>query len=90
MTLESYIAFSLAAAALALVPGPTVTVIIANSLRFGHRAGLMNVAGTQAGVVLWLAVSVVHSGERGGERRVPDGGRGVDGVEGAVGVASGR
>ena len=39
MTLESYIAFCAAAAALALVPGPTVTVIIANSLRYGARAG---------------------------------------------------
>ena len=47
MTIESYIAFALAAAALALVPGPTVTVIIANSLRFGARAGMLNVAGTQ-------------------------------------------
>ena len=52
MTLESYIAFCAAAAALAFVPGPTVTVIIANSLRFGARAGLMNVAGTQAGFLI--------------------------------------
>ena len=35
MTLETYVAFCLAAAALAFVPGPTVTVIIANSLRHG-------------------------------------------------------
>ncbi len=62
MTLESYIAFSAAAAALALVPGPTVTVIIANSLRFGARAGLMNVAGTQAGFLIWLAIAVVGLG----------------------------
>ena len=33
MTLESYLAFLAAAAALAFVPGPTVTVIIANRLR---------------------------------------------------------
>jgi threonine/homoserine/homoserine lactone efflux protein len=57
MTLESYVAFCLAAAALALVPGPTVTVIIANSLRHGARAGMMNVAGTQAGFVIWLAIA---------------------------------
>jgi homoserine/homoserine lactone efflux protein len=59
MTLESYIAFSAAAAALALVPGPTVTVIIANSLRFGTRAGMMNVAGTQAGFLIWLAIAAL-------------------------------
>ncbi len=47
MTLESYIAFCAAAAALALVPGPTVTVIVANSLRYGAKASMMNVAGTR-------------------------------------------
>ena len=48
MSYESYFAFCVAAMALAFVPGPTVTVIIANSLRYGSRAGLMNVLGTQA------------------------------------------
>ena len=58
MTLESYLAFT----ALAFVPGPTVTVIIANSLRYGHRAGLLNVAGTQAGFVIWLAIAALGLG----------------------------
>ena len=44
------------------MPGPTVTVIIANSLRFGARAGLLNVAGTQAGFVIWLAVAALGLG----------------------------
>ncbi len=57
MTFESYLAFFVAAIALALVPGPTVTVIIANSLRYGAKAGLMNVLGTQAGFVIWLALA---------------------------------
>jgi homoserine/homoserine lactone efflux protein len=57
MTLDSYVTFAIAALALALVPGPTVTVIIANSLRFGSRAGLMNVLGTQAGVLIWLMLA---------------------------------
>jgi homoserine/homoserine lactone efflux protein len=62
MTLESYLAFTAAAAALAFAPGPTVTVIIANSLRYGHRAGLLNVAGTQAGFVIWLAIAALGLG----------------------------
>lgn len=48
--------FALASAAIVIVPGPTVTVIIANSLRAGTQAGLMNVVGTQAGLSLMLLV----------------------------------
>lgn len=57
MTLDLWVAFCAASVALAIVPGPTVTVIIANALRHGTRAGLMNVAGTQAGAVIWLAIA---------------------------------
>ncbi|MGE0004796.1 MAG: LysE family translocator [Parvibaculaceae bacterium] len=59
MTLEAYLAFCLAAVAIVIVPGPTVTVVIANSLKYGQRAGLLNVAGTQAGLVVWMAVAVL-------------------------------
>lgn len=59
MTLDAYLAYCAAATALALVPGPTVTVIIANSLRHGIRAGLQNVVGTQAGFVVWLAIAAL-------------------------------
>jgi threonine/homoserine/homoserine lactone efflux protein len=52
----TYIAFIAACAAIVIVPGPTVTVIIANSLRHGARAGLLNVAGTQAGLAIMLIV----------------------------------
>ncbi len=46
--------FALASAAIIVVPGPTVTVIVANSLRSGQRAGLYNVLGTQIGLALML------------------------------------
>lgn len=54
--LSAYLTFVAACAAVVIVPGPTVTVIIANSLRHGARAGLANVAGTQAGLAVMLAV----------------------------------
>jgi homoserine/homoserine lactone efflux protein len=59
MSLELYFAYILTCAVIAMVPGPTVTVIIANSLRHGARAGLLNVAGTQAGLAVMMLVLVV-------------------------------
>jgi threonine/homoserine/homoserine lactone efflux protein len=41
---------------LAIVPGPTVTVILANSLKGGTLAGLSIIAGTQIGLVTMIAV----------------------------------
>lgn len=41
---------------LAIVPGPTVTVILANSLRSGTLAGLSIIAGTQVGLVTMILV----------------------------------
>lgn len=44
---------------LAIVPGPTVTVIVANSLSRGTGAGLAIIAGTQAGfLVMTLVVAL--------------------------------
>lgn len=50
------VAYTLACALIVIVPGPTVTVIIANSLRSGARSGLANVAGTQAGLLIMIGV----------------------------------
>lgn len=41
---------------LAIVPGPTVTVILANSLKGGTLAGLSIIAGTQVGLVTMIGV----------------------------------
>ena len=59
MTLEIYLAYILACALIAVVPGPTVTVIVANSLAHGTRAGLLNVAGTQLGLGVMMAILIV-------------------------------
>lgn len=56
MTPALLAAFALACFIIVIVPGPTVTVIIANSLRDGARAGLLNVAGTQAGLVPMILI----------------------------------
>jgi len=51
--------YIVACTAIIVVPGPTVTVIVANSLRAGPAAGLLNVLGTQIGLLLMLAVLVL-------------------------------
>jgi threonine/homoserine/homoserine lactone efflux protein len=56
MSAELYLAYVLACIVVVIIPGPTVTVIVANSLRHGPRAGLLNVAGTQAGLAIMLVV----------------------------------
>jgi threonine/homoserine/homoserine lactone efflux protein len=56
VTFELYLAYVAACILIVIVPGPTVTVIIANSLAHGARAGLLNVAGTQLGLALMIAV----------------------------------
>lgn len=58
-TIEVLITYLAACIAMLLVPGPAVTVIIANSLRHGARAGLLNVAGIQLGLAMMLAVLAV-------------------------------
>lgn len=55
-TLTTLLVFAFACFVIIIVPGPTVTVIIANSLRTGARAGLLNVAGTQAGLVPMILI----------------------------------
>ncbi len=54
--LATYLMFVAASAAIVIVPGPTVTVIIANSLRQGTSAGFLNIAGTQAGIIMMILI----------------------------------
>lgn len=59
LPIETLLTFTLASIAIVIVPGPTVTVIIANSLRHGARAGFSNIAGTQLGLAMMLAILAV-------------------------------
>lgn len=56
MSFELFAAYLVACVVIVIVPGPTVTLIIANSLRHGSRAGLLNMAGTQAGLAIMIAI----------------------------------
>ena len=51
-------ALIIATAVLVMIPGPNVALIVANSLKYGFRAGLITVLGTTAGVALQLALVV--------------------------------
>lgn len=56
MSLSVYLAFLLATVVVVVVPGPANTLIVANSMRHGRRAGLLNVAGTQVGLALTVGL----------------------------------
>ena len=59
MSLQAYLAFVAACIALALLPGPIVTLVIANGLRHGTRAALINIAGAQAGLAIVIGIVAI-------------------------------
>ncbi|MDB5516617.1 MAG: transporter [Tardiphaga sp.] len=59
MSLQVYLAFVAACIALALLPGPMVTLVIANGLRHGTRAALTNIAGAQLGLGIVIGIVAV-------------------------------
>lgn len=56
METDLYIAFVLATTLLILMPGPIVTLTIANSLAHGTRAGLLTVSGTTLATAMLLLI----------------------------------
>jgi threonine/homoserine/homoserine lactone efflux protein len=59
MSVELYLAFVAACIALALLPGPFVTLVIANGLRHGTRAALTNIVGGQAGLAIIIGIVAI-------------------------------
>src|SRR6201987_3704852 len=59
MSLQVYLAFVAACIALALLPGPIVTLLIANGLRHGTRAALTNILGVQLGLLIVIGILAV-------------------------------
>jgi threonine/homoserine/homoserine lactone efflux protein len=56
MPLELYLAFVFATAVLILIPGPAVTLIVANAIAHGSRRALVSVAGVSTAVVVQLVL----------------------------------
>ncbi len=58
MHLSTWLTFLAATIVVMIAPGPSVTLIVANSLRHGRRAGLANVAGFQAGFAVMVVLTL--------------------------------
>jgi homoserine/homoserine lactone efflux protein len=59
MSVSLFAAFVASTAALILIPGPNVALIVASSLRLGVRGGLITVLGTSAAMVVQLGVAAL-------------------------------
>lgn len=59
MSSQLYAAFIAACVVLILIPGPNVALIVANSVAYGARYGLLTVAGTSSAMVVQLALTVL-------------------------------
>jgi threonine/homoserine/homoserine lactone efflux protein len=54
-----YLGFVAASTILILIPGPNVSLIVANAIAYGTRYGLLTVAGTTSAIVVQLALATV-------------------------------
>jgi threonine/homoserine/homoserine lactone efflux protein len=59
MHLDLYLGFVLATTILVLIPGPNVSLIVANSIAYGTRYGLLTVAGTTAAIIVQLSLTAL-------------------------------
>ncbi|MEJ0018744.1 MAG: LysE family translocator [Acetobacteraceae bacterium] len=59
MHLDLYLGFVLASVILFLIPGPNVSLIVANAVAHGTRYGLLTVAGTSSAIVVQLALTAL-------------------------------
>lgn len=57
-TTATLLTFTLAAAALVVVPGPSVVYVMTRGVAFGRRAGMVSVAGLEMGSLLHLIATV--------------------------------
>jgi len=57
--LQLYLAFIAATTVLILIPGPNVALIVANSVAYGTRFGLLTVAGTSTAIAVQLGLTAL-------------------------------
>ncbi|MCT7376206.1 LysE family translocator [Chelativorans salis] len=57
MSLETYTAYVIVCLVATVIPGPTNMLIVANGMRHGVGAGLLNVGGTLAGLTVMITVA---------------------------------
>jgi homoserine/homoserine lactone efflux protein len=58
-----FLTFVFAVILLMLIPGPNVALIVANSVAYGSRYGLLTVAGTSSAMVVQLALAAIGLNE---------------------------
>jgi threonine/homoserine/homoserine lactone efflux protein len=59
MSLQFYLAYVVGCIVVVIVPGPIVTLVVANSIAHGTRAGLINIAGAQLGLATMIGIVLV-------------------------------
>ena len=59
MNFDTYFAYVAVCSVAVVIPGPTNALILANGMRHGVRAGMLNVAGTQVGVGLMVVTVAI-------------------------------
>ena len=59
MSIELYLAFIAATIILMAIPGPNVALIVANSVAYGPRYGLLTVAGSSSAMIAQLALTAL-------------------------------
>src|ERR1700756_4938809 len=59
MHLDLYLGFVLASTILILIPGPNVSLIVANSIAHGTRYGLLTVIGTSSAIIVQLTLTAL-------------------------------
>lgn len=59
MSWQLYLAFVAAVATLIAIPGPNVALIVANSVAYGTRFGVLTVAGTSTAVLIILGLTAL-------------------------------